>query len=98
MQWILWACEPPEEFDVNTGSGHTPLYAVVSGPCGPVSFLQIGFRILSQARQHTMQWILWACEPPAECDMNTGTGQKPHYAVVLVSLWALFKMQLKYKG
>ena len=26
-----------------------------------------------------MQWPLWACEPPAEDDTNTGTGQTPLY-------------------
>ena len=28
----------------------------------------------------------WACEPHAEDDTNTGTGQTPLYAVVLVGL------------
>ena len=26
-----------------------------------------------------MQWPLWACEPPAEDDTNTGTGHLPLY-------------------
>ena len=52
----------------NTGTGQTTLYALCCGPFGPVSLLQRMIGILGQGRHHSMQWPLWACEPPAEDD------------------------------
>ena len=88
MQWPLWACGPPAEYDINTGSGATPLYAVVSGPCEPVSLGQKESGMLGQARLHTKQWL---CGPVSLLQsMIRIVGQNSHHSgqwlVALVGL------------